>query len=134
MAPLAPGLLSTTTVIASLPRSLAAHPAPSSLGQIEWSALVATCVLATPAIALVRAAMPDASAWIVAVLGLAVAAASIGVVVWLASLRSMEPAAIERRRVLGPPLVLALLVVLFSLTGAFHWEAPQTIEQWQASR
>lgn len=35
-----------------------------------------------------------------------------------------RPPAVERRRVLGPPLVAALLVVLLAVTGAFHWAGP----------
>lgn len=126
--------VAAVVVIAVVPRAVTTDAAPSAFGEVEWSLVVAACVLVTPSIALVRAAMPDASAWIVGPLGLMLATAAVCGVVWLASARSMEPAAIERRRVLLPPLVLVLLVVLFSLTGAFHWAAPETIEQWEASR
>jgi len=98
-----------------------------------WSALVAAWVLLTPSVAFVRAAFADAPAVLVGLAGLAVAAAATALVVWLGSIASMDGRAVERRRVLVPPLVVALLVALFSLTGAFHWEAPQTREQWEAS-
>jgi hypothetical protein len=37
---------------------------------------------------------------------------------------------VELRRVVAPPAVVALLVVLWSVTGAFAWAAPQPRDDW----
>lgn len=123
-------------VISSIPWPPAAPSRSRSRAVVDdrgWAALVAAWILVPPSIALADAVLSDAPAVLVDVAGLVLAAAAVAVAVGVRSVASMDLAAVERRRVLVPPLVVALLVVLFSLTGAFHWEAPQSIEQYERS-
>ena len=50
-----------------------------------------------------------------------VAVVAVGVAA-LAGRLDASPAPLERRRVLVPPAFVAVLILLLSATGAFHWE------------
>lgn len=91
-----------------------------------WTALVAVGVLHGPALAIGHTVLDDAPAAAGAVLGLVLLAVAAVVVVALASLLAWTPEAIERRCVLVPPVVVALIVLICSATGAFHWSGPSS--------
>jgi len=64
------------------------------------------------------------------IVGLVLSGVAVGVTVSAARRRQPGEAALERRRVLGPAGVAVLMIVVFSVTGAFHWDRPMTREQW----
>lgn len=119
---------------------IASTPAPAQPAMIDradvalwpWPTVVAAWVLAPAAVSVVAAALPGAPSAVVGVLGLLLGAvaAALTVVTWAAA--SDEPAAVERRRTLAPPIAVGLVVLLASVTGAFHWEGPQSRWEWEA--
>lgn len=130
-------LLAAIVVVAAVPDRVpdpGATPASFGLEElVPWSGLVAGWVVLAPSLALVRAIYPDGSAVVIGAVGLLLAFLVGGAAVVLGAMASQDQAAVERRRVLVPPAVVGLLVVLFSVTGAFHWEGTQTRDQWESS-
>lgn len=90
-----------------------------------WSAVVAVGILQGPALALAAPPATELAAPLAGAAGLVILALASAACVAVAGRLSWEPAAIERRCVLVPPLVVLVLVLLFSATGAFHWSGPQ---------
>jgi hypothetical protein len=100
--------------------------------RFDVALVVAVGFLVTPVAATMAVLWPDAPAWTWAAPTLLVAGSlAVALAAVVARLTDWPPA-VERRRVLAPPAVVGLLVVLWSVTGAFHWEAPQPREQWPA--
>lgn len=91
-----------------------------------WSLLVAFWVLHVPVLAyLERTTVPTVVADVV---GLVVAGALAVAVVSLVRLLPEGDEARQWRTVLIPPVVVLLFVVLFSVTGAFHWFSPYRLD------
>jgi uncharacterized membrane protein len=80
---------------------------------------VALAVLHGPCLAL-AAALVDPAA-VAAGLGTVLALAVAGATAVTAQHLADDRAAVDRRLVLVPPIALGCLVLVFSLTGAFHW-------------
>jgi hypothetical protein len=96
-----------------------------------WFAAVAAWAIATPSLAIAASLLEDAPAVAVAIIGSAIAAASTTLI---ALGRVAVPAPLragEWRRVVVPPLAVAMIVLLYSATGAYRWESPQPREQWE---
>ncbi|MFN8018657.1 MAG: hypothetical protein U0P45_11095 [Acidimicrobiales bacterium] len=91
-------------------------------GRGTWSVLVAVWFLLTPMVAVCRAAWPGGAVVLVDVAGTMLAVAAALVLAASVERLSDDERAVERRRVLVPPAAVALLVLLGSVTGAFHWE------------
>ncbi len=102
----------------------------SSRPDPRWSLLVAWWFVLTPVLAVVAAALSDAPTVVIDLVGLVLATLLTVPVAFACDRLSDSPGAVERRRVLAPPAAVALLVVLASVTGAFHWEGPQPRSQW----
>ena len=112
-------------------RPSAERPAPDPGGEARlWSILVCSWFALTPALAIVRVAVGDAPTVVVDIVGLLLAAAITVPLALVARELSADPVARERRRVLGPPGAVLLLVILGSATGAFHWESPKPRADW----
>ncbi len=124
VAPLVAPVLAAVLVAGTVPwppgrRSRAAAP------DIDpWTALVAVAVLHGPAIALLAGPGSSVPPAIGALVGVAIALVLAALVALACGRLSWERLAIDRRRVLLPPLAVLLVVVLFSATGAFHWAGP----------
>ena len=100
----------------------------SSGGGLDpWAVLVAVFFLHGPVLAIVapvRTHLP----WLLSrILGLALLALISVLVAGVTVRLSRSPESVERRRVLVPPIFAVAMVLIFSLTGAFHWEGPRAL-------
>lgn len=90
----------------------------------HWMVLISTWVFHVPALALLAPARTSLPAWLASALGVALAVGLGVAVTTAASVLSVQPASIEVRKVVLPPIAVLLVVLLFSATGAFHWSSP----------
>ncbi|MEZ5183083.1 MAG: hypothetical protein R2702_14620 [Acidimicrobiales bacterium] len=131
-------LLAVVAVAGLAPWPEAARPTPALAAPATPGAGVALGVaawlLVPPSLALVGAILPDEADLLVIAVGLLLAVPLAAGCALGAIVAPADGPAAERRRVLVPPAIVALLVLLFSVTGAFHWEAPQTRRQWESTR
>lgn len=104
------------------PPGRVSHARPPAID--PWMAIVSFWILQAPAAALAAPSLTGLPSVVAAIAGLAFGALlAVGVTLG-ASRLSLAPEALERRQVLVPPLVVLLLVLVLSSTGAFHWERP----------
>ena len=91
-----------------------------------WAVLVGFWVLHVPLLAFMgQTSLPEVVA---DVAGLVAAAAVAVAIVWLVQLLPADEESLQWRTVLIPPLVVLTVVVLFSVTGAFHWFSPHRLD------
>jgi peptidoglycan/LPS O-acetylase OafA/YrhL len=106
------------------------QPAASRLPKLPFDplvALVSFLLVQGAAVALVAGGVDGALAIPARAGGLVLAAAVAVAVTTLGARRSWSTAALERRRVLVPPAITVVLVIVLSVTGAFHWSSPHPV-------
>ncbi|MBX3286438.1 MAG: hypothetical protein KF703_13915 [Actinobacteria bacterium] len=122
-AALASPILAALAVAWAVPAPRRAPAAPDARPGLDpWAVLVAALLVHGPVLTLAspaRTHLPWAGARVVGIVLVAVVAVAVAA---LAGRLDRSPAALERRRVLLPPAFVAVLILLLSATGAFHWE------------